>query len=725
MVYTPSLRTWTPAILGLVVLALYSVFYSDYVFSSFLTDDDNIFVPLALFGQAGIPANSPGRFIIIFLGGLTGSIAVVKAMGLIFYPLIAILCLAIIRQTGADWLPAALFALLIVTFPAAVHQPYFISGAHPGMGGAFGLAALLVFLRSYDEPDRFRNAFIGSMVLSVIAAAFSPQMFLFPAVPILWAAAALAFGQIQIRQFILATAVVGPLVLITGYFAYRSHHYGGIVGWTDFSLPNVLGNLIEVLSRPIETILDQDLLLRGLYLALLLCFGGLTAFAIFRRDPEATIDSPLKRCGFVFVLCGLAAGLAFGPVSITTAFIERYDAPLFLFGALAFLAPAATLWRRLSMPGAIVVALIIAVVVGWNMQVRLAMVDAADGASLKAHQRVARIVSRDSENWPPDSQVAFIVEKPRDPATRGYNHWSTWYLRGLAGRDDLIGLVGRDTWISRDPFVDAYRDHGDEYWEVINGRSRRIPMIGLEAIRPLFVYGIKEGDELPSAKTIVFPSRNHLLIVPPGTAPESAVIVADGDPFSLTPDEYDLWPSNIAGFGPAEGDCKFDPEPSQVSSRLTVSLTGEEAIGIDLPIQPGACVDLALLLKPATAVTTAAAYSETAPPMPTAGPMMSIYQLSSGYVVGGLKHDGSTVMPHAGGDQVLELKILGREGAWFELLSGARSYSLEVKSLPKTLVLGKGFKERYWSGEIEVQLSIDYAPVPPSSIGVHAISSAD
>jgi hypothetical protein len=45
-------------------------------------------------------------------------------------------------------------------------------------------------------------------------------------------------------------------------------------------------------------------------------------------------------------------------------------------------------------------------------------------------------------------------------------------------------------------------------------------------------------------------------------------------------------------------------------------------------------------------------------------------------------------------------------------------YALDIRSLPETIMLGKGYRQRYWTGEIELRLSIDGVPVPPSAVGI-------
>ncbi|MEQ8701329.1 MAG: hypothetical protein RLT05_32805 [Bauldia litoralis] len=699
---------------------MFAISYSDYVFSSFLIADDNIVIPSALFGETEIEPNSPGRSLLVALGGLTGSIAFVKALALLFFPAIAVLCYVIARQVGAGQLAAACIALFIVTFPVAVEQPYFVSGAHPTMATVFGLAAIASFLRSYDDERRFRNAFAASFFLCVVAAAFSPQMFLFPAAPIAWAAAALAFGRIRLRQFVIAVAITGPIVLIAGYVAYKSHHYGGLVGWTEISVSNVLANLVEVLSRPIETILAQDLSIRIAHALLVLVLIGLAAVAFIGRDRSAAsaVDGRAKRGAFVFVVCVMAAGAAFGPVSITTSFATRYDVPVFIFGALAILAPAGMLFRRLPRPAATALGVLLVVLATSNMHVRVAVASSMHGASLKAHYRMARIVERDSMDWPASAQVVFMLSDPMTMTTGAFNHWSTWYIRGLAKRRDIIGLVGGEHWVSRGPFVAAYRDNGEEYWVIVGGRSRRIKMIGLETDRPLFVYEMGKDRKRPRARTYLFQSAGRTMVVPPGTRPDTADVVYDLERALQLETKFSVWPSDVPGIAHGADECDFDADPAVAVTGTIVALDGQERVGLDLPVETGDCVDLTLRITPANRVAAAQPYSDTWPPMPMLGAGLSIYQREGGAVVDGLKHDRTLSLPHTDEEQEVILRIVGREGAWFHLTRDGRNHPLAARSLAAPITLGKGFKDRYWTGEIEIRLSVDGGSVPPDAIGL-------
>jgi hypothetical protein len=123
--------------------------------------------------------------------------------------------------------------------------------------------------------------------------------------------------------------------------------------------------------------------------------------------------------------------------------------------------------------------------------------DLSYGRLLALHTTLKNELHEVAKKWPPNSQVVVLTDTSHNTQTSGFNHWSTWYLRYLANRYDIIGLFGPLPAISQQPFVNQYRDHDPEYWEIINNRSRRIPMVGLEKSRPTFFYKINGGKLIP------------------------------------------------------------------------------------------------------------------------------------------------------------------------------------------------------------------------------------
>jgi len=55
-------------------------------------------------------------------------------------------------------------------------------------------------------------------------------------------------------------------------------------------------------------------------------------------------------------------------------------------------------------------------------------------------------------------------------------------------RKDIIAVIGHKKDMTFDPFIGKYRDHGAQFWSVVNGRSERKRMIGLDKSRPTYIY---------------------------------------------------------------------------------------------------------------------------------------------------------------------------------------------------------------------------------------------
>ncbi len=286
------------------------------------------------------------------------------------------------------------------------------------------------------------------------------------------------------------------------------------------------------------------------------------------------------------------------------------------------------------------------------MVARMDIVEAEDGYSLRAHKRIEKVVTRKSKTWPQDSQVLFVVKKPLEASTRGFNHWSTWYLRKLTGRRDLIGLVGQEHSISRDPFVEEYSDGDSEYWEIIDGRSKQIKMIGLEPDRPLFVYTIARDHRRSAAATVVFENQGRARMVPPGVAPETGAVVADNDPALSSAENLYVWPSAAETIVPGDEKCDFEAEfAPDASEMLTVNVVRASPAGIDLPVVPDGCVNVVLRFEPDTIVEAPQPFSKEEPPMPTQGPVLTMYQRPFGLLLTGLKYDREARSPFTGKNQ--------------------------------------------------------------------------
>ena len=122
--------------------------------------------------------------------------------------------------------------------------------------------------------------------------------------------------------------------------------------------------------------------------------------------------------------------------------------------------------------------------------------------------------------------------------------WSTWYLRAVSGRADVLALFGREADLDASPFITAYPDHGEMFWRVANGRSQRIPMRGLEAGRPLYYYRLSprnpESDP-PRPLPVLFLGQRAQLVAP-GVRPIRAPDISDAAARGVDAGSWAIWP---------------------------------------------------------------------------------------------------------------------------------------------------------------------------------------
>src|SRR5690606_34307117 len=205
---------------------------------NFLYLDDNIYLPRAALGAPAFPLPGIAGYVMIAVLGATGSVIPAKLMNVIFLSAVAALsaaCAAKAKVAVDRWF-SALLAALIATFPIAVEMGFFVSGAHPLMGGTFALCSLLRFMTALhdDRSWGFHRNIAATLVLSILAAFFSPSMTLMPLAPAIWIFVAWAFGALDgctVRATMPWALLPGCLIVV---LLTRSHHYAGLTGWVDY-----------------------------------------------------------------------------------------------------------------------------------------------------------------------------------------------------------------------------------------------------------------------------------------------------------------------------------------------------------------------------------------------------------------------------------------------------------------------------------------------------------
>ncbi|MEQ9434964.1 hypothetical protein [Hyphomonas sp.] len=696
-----------PAVLFLVIVAAFLIFYDELILSSFLVQDDNRHLPRGIFNQVEVARDSPGKFYVIILGSLSGSIGFVKSLTLAFFGLLAACIYLALKPLIASRLLRAGVALFITTFPVAVDQPYFLTGAHPTMGVAMVMAALAWVTLSLYTERRVLVAFIGALVICIFAFRFSPTMFLIPLAPALWAGGAVILGKLERRYIVFYCVPVVLLGILLAWLGYQAAHYTSSSNWNSALEASVFSNLYAALTMPIDrlarhfevasfvyAVVGLALIAASVWLAIRIALG------LLQRKVTLS-DQDIIRL-FLFIACAIAGGLAFGPSALAANFLDRYSIPVLIFTSLGLFAMVSILLSRMRPRVLTGAGILLLLASAWNMSIRSDWADRIHGRALHTHHMMSQIAQRDADSWPENSQIVFLLGNGEGVTTGGLNHWSTWYVRAISGREDLIGLVGFDKWAMNDPFVDIYRDHGPEYWNA--ERSGRFKMFGLERDRPTFVYYIKRGDEQANATPVAFPSESGFDVLTPGATLKS---VRSGEAQNASVAGSFLWRPQPKGFVSREG-CNGDlPATRQQGDVEVLSTAAGETYNLKATIPLGACFSLELAGLPALPVTGTVKMSDTTPPMPLFGGAIAIYQKDKYYSVI-LRETGEEVrIEHEADDQPFRIVVYGKAGRWSELYVGGFSYALPPSILHDGMLMGKGFLERAWAGELSLALAVN------------------
>lgn len=696
-----------PVVIFLVTVAAFLIFYDDLILSSFLVQDDNRHLPRGIFNQVEVAQDSPGKFYVIILGSLTGSIGLVKSLTLTFFGLLAACIYLALKPLIANYLLRGGIALFITTFPVAVDQPYFLTGAHPTMGVAMVMGALAWVTLSLHAERRVLLAFIGAFVICIVAFRFSPTMFLIPLAPALWAGGAVILGKLERRYIVFFCVPVVLLGILLAWLGYQAAHYTSSSNWNSALEASVFSNLYAALTMPIDRLARHFEVAAFLYASLGLALVAASVWLAIRialrlLQEKATLSDQDNIRLFLFIACAITGGLAFGPSALAANFLDRYSIPVLIFTSLGLFAMVSILLSRMPSRVLTGAGIMLLLASAWNISIRSDWAERIHGRALHTHHMMNQIAQRDADTWPENSQIVFLLGNGEGVTTGGLNHWSSWYVRAISGRQDLIGLVGFDKWATNDPFVETYRDHGPEYWNA--DRSRRFKMFGLERDRPTFLYYIKRGDEQPAAMPVAFPGNDGFDVLTPGA---SLMSVRSAGAQKASAVGSFLWRPQPEGFVSRQGCNGNLPTTRQKGNFLTLSTTAGETYSLSAAIPADACFSLELAGQPLFPVTSAVKNSATTPPMPLLGDAIAIYQKDKYYSVI-LRDTGEKIrLYHESGDQAFRIVIYGKQGSWAELNVGGFSYPLPSSIFEDGIVVGKGFLDRSWPGETSLALAVD------------------
>lgn len=521
-----------------------------FTFSRFLYGDDNIYLARAVFGGA-LPEDYPTLKVIHILTDITGSVAFGKML-----PIIAggVTCMALIvlsRPAGMPETIAGPISLLLVSYPVDLNQGIFTLGNPAAFTAPVVVTAILVFWVGWlrGTPPSIGALFV-SLVFFLLAGILNPACTLLIVVPVVWVFSTWLHGSLDARLGATASAVFGIFVLLAISFGITDYHYGGMIGWTEFTFSRIWTNLwnsLDMILRPFSDGLGSARWL--LPAATLLMASAVLSHAVTLTQRKKTTDSPHSpagdgtRVGALCVLLVAASALTLGPSTTVVSFVPRYVTLPFLLIASAGSIVTARFLRAASRRVRAVALFAVAIGLIGSLLQADALREERYGPHLDTHKAVVDLVERESANWATDAQVVLIL--PRNtawPSTAGFNHWSTWYLRLLADREDVSGLIGRADWLNKQPFVANWQTSG--WWAEVGGRMTRAKMKGLVPELPVYAYLYDGTDSWSPALRLGFTAEDRTLVLPPGTALLESGYAAPG----AQCDVYS-WPVNLENYG--------------------------------------------------------------------------------------------------------------------------------------------------------------------------------
>lgn len=701
--------TWLCANVIFFVFLLPSFFFlvdgRNYIFSDFLFHDDAIYVSKSLFSVPDYVRSNPILFHVIGFVGYMNSIPVFKILTALWSALVTGLIAVVFFWISGRLILSGLTALAAVSYPISMDQAFFVSGSHPTFGTIFATLALAAFFIGWVGSDR--RFIVGSAIAGVsglMAALSSPTMILMTTAPAIWLAIAAMLQWRGSRRLVIGLSMFLVPLAVHLWHGFGEYHYSGVKGWTEYSLQNIFGRLQDSLDlifyKNWETaagwLIGVYLVALIVILALVIHTGWKGGVVKARREPRWHLE--VRDLVLFLILAVVGAALSFGPASITTSLLPRYVVGPFLLAAFGMGAVMVWALQRASAPvgGAVVLALVglSAVHLVHRGEVR----DARFAAYLDAHNKIRAMVEAEANQWPERGQVVIILPAGLASPTAGFNHWSTWYLRALTGSKELIGLIGSGASLNQRPFVEAYADHGPEYWSMRGDRSARIPMRGLEEGRPLFAYSSEDRDDPLASTPIAFVSTRGVALFARGDLPNLAR--AEWERASCG--DRPLRSNSVVWAVESDDAPNLHAPPPEAGTGQAMAFDGThyEIRTIDVP--RGQWFELAFTLSSAQKMETIS-YSETTPFMPVLSDVIAIYQTPEGFRLSSRQANKNWNIFDEGAGVRIELQ--GISGCYMVLSANNNILGvLDPPSPSGTWIFGKGFMQRYWSGEVALKI---------------------
>lgn len=697
-------------LVGLATIGVLLISESAHIFTDALYNDDGWWVGIPFVGG---DSNAPDGYrlfheFIFAIGSTTGSVVLLRLLLVLSHAIAAILLARLLIEFR--WRPslAALISIAVLSLPIFLSQHFFVSASHSILALPFALSGILL-LNSGAPLGCMRQ--VGCYCLGAIfiqlATWLSP---IFTVFPILILLVPLVCWQQAIKHWlgVACYLAISSLVLymLAQALLFSPHEYTLHEGWTEISItqPFVsLSGVLNIIWRRVIAgpLLVQYLLLVGVVMLLasvLMVFGR----GLHKRSSSTQAGAVAGyRMAGLLLLC---SAMSMAPVVFLTFVSDRYCFIPMVFGLSAVFVllrqmMASEVPRGLAIPG------LLLLIIGNTITASVAKANILVGFG-DLHVEMAELLEVESSSWKADAQILVLVDSALEgngPAN-GYIHFSTGYLRYVSGRKDITGLIGPVSAANGPVFAktpDVFGE-GDDYWHVVDGKHRRMVMVGLIADRPLYAYQKNSDGAFVRIEQMIFPE-------PDG----GAQVASFGEEASRLPVESSLtfcdlnnnptnlvWPTPPVPFADIVGN---DPQMEwcEASFEGEYHFAGTDTSTITLSPTGGDFISLELDLVPTGNLQWNRAYSPVSPKMPILGDQIALYSL--GPVLRIVDRSNDVSFARTARDK-RSVRFIGIQGCRIDVyLNGDHLGMLSDKKLNGDLLMGKGFLQRQWSGSITVK----------------------
>jgi hypothetical protein len=313
--------------------------------------------------------------------------------------------------------------------------------------------------------------------------------------------------------------------------------------------------------------------------------------------------------------------------------------------------------------------------------------------SAERQKTIQSFVKEQVAEWTPDSQVVLVLDKMPPGFTGGYNHWSTQYLRFITNRTDIIGLIGHNSWLKFNPIIKKYRDHGSEFWTTVDtptgSRMARKQMIGIEKNRPTYIYVEQKDDSyVQYDQILVFENDKY------------QIFSADKNGLTLLSNKLFDFNEMCSVLGKKRDKTLIFGSPtvepyvlSEHSNKSDVFYDGKTFHKFKPP--KGKYVNIEMDISSfSSGEVLYSSYTEISPPMPFLWGKIAIYQVGPNtYRIG-----NSTIV-EKNNRALINLQVFDKCGYMVNSSDGNASFHFGNYFTSARLIVGRGFKNRYWKGK--------------------------